>query len=199
MSKAIQADNEGKRYVNAGFLLFDHYSSLDAAAAASEVMRSAFLERFKAQHLEELLSFQRHVIKTLDSICAADTRNASPMVASPMSMPGSGAPNGRVAMFFGAAVVGSQHRPISGTNSLTTAQQHVVSITKLREVYKVADPHITRSMLNALLARGAQCEVDELLIMEAKREALPYENFKCNLLKKLLKKSMPQPEKKKKK
>jgi len=67
-----------------------------------------------------------------------------------------------------------------------------IVVSKLREALALADANKTRLELNQLLARGANCSIEDILIREAKRIPLSVEDFKRNLKTGLLKKS-PQP------
>ena len=64
-----------------------------------------------------------------------------------------------------------------------------VPIPKLREVLLIADPNKTRLELNLLLARGAGCTLETILLREAKRVPVILEEFKINIKNGLLKKS----------
>lgn len=74
-----------------------------------------------------------------------------------------------------------------------------VPIGKLREAIVLADSNKTRLEVNLLLARGASCSLEDILLREAKRVPIPLAAFKANVVNGLLKKSPPQAAKKAKK
>lgn len=74
-----------------------------------------------------------------------------------------------------------------------------ISLPKLREALILADANKTRVEINQLLARGAGCTVEAVLLREAKRIPVGVEEFKTNICAGLLKKSAPPGPKKAKK
>lgn len=71
-----------------------------------------------------------------------------------------------------------------------------VPVSKLREAMQLADPKKSRLEVNLLLARGAGCSLEALLLKEAKRVPVALEEFKANVVRGLLKKSPQAPAKK---
>ena len=56
-----------------------------------------------------------------------------------------------------------------------------VLVSRLRHALVNADPHRSRSEVNALLARGCGCDIEEALLREGGAEAAPLEDFKRRL------------------
>lgn len=74
-----------------------------------------------------------------------------------------------------------------------------ISLSKLREALVLSDVNKTRGEINQLLARGAGCTLESVLLKEAKRVPVLIEEFKVNIRAGVLKKSaVPQPKKPKK-
>jgi hypothetical protein len=65
----------------------------------------------------------------------------------------------------------------------------IMSIEKLRDAIMNADPGLARAGVNRLLARGAGLSVEEILLMESKKENIVVDIFKNNLKHMLLIKS----------
>ena len=74
-----------------------------------------------------------------------------------------------------------------------------IAIHKLREAIAAADANKTRTEVNQLLARGAACSVEAVLLREAKRIPLQVAEFKINICEGVFKKSPPPVPKKAKK
>lgn len=74
-----------------------------------------------------------------------------------------------------------------------------IAISKLREALVSVDSNKTRTEVNQLLARGAECTVEAVLLREAKHVSLVVEDFKVHVCSGLLKKSPPPLPKKTKK
>jgi hypothetical protein len=66
-----------------------------------------------------------------------------------------------------------------------------VRIALLREALALSDANKTRLEINLLLARGAGCSLEAILLKEAKRVPVLLEEFKQNIKNGLLKKSPP--------
>lgn len=64
-------------------------------------------------------------------------------------------------------------------------------IGKLRDALSFADPNKTRADINKMLARGCGVTIEEVLLMEAKKDLVPIDTFQRTLRKELLKKSGP--------
>lgn len=64
-------------------------------------------------------------------------------------------------------------------------------ISRYREALTIADPNKSRTEINALLARAANTNVEEMLLLEAKRVTLNFEEVRRRLRQGLLKRSAP--------
>eukprot|EP01038_Epipyxis_sp_PR26KG_P013229 gene13229-17729_t len=64
-------------------------------------------------------------------------------------------------------------------------------IGRYREALQYADPNLNRSEINHLLSRGCGVSLEEMLLLEAKRQPIPLEDFKKKIKNGLLKKSFP--------
>jgi len=69
------------------------------------------------------------------------------------------------------------------------ASESTMSIARLREALVLADENKPRGEINIYLARGCACSLEQMLLLEAKRENVPLADFKIRLVKGLLKKS----------
>lgn len=70
-------------------------------------------------------------------------------------------------------------------------QKDCMKIPRFRETLVFSDPDCPRVNVNKLLARGCGTSVENVLMMEAKRENVNVQKFKENLKLGLLKKSPP--------
>jgi len=168
----VELQNPDSRYVNGTLLLFD----------GEEGERSPFLELIKLQHLADCQAMERAVLACVDQqvqLAQAQALETSSMMTGVSGMGGGGGAPGAGA---GAALnVGE------------------IAISKLRDALVLADANKTRTEVNQLLARGAGCTVEAVLLREAKRVPLLVEEFKTNICTGLLKKSPPAVPKKAKK
>lgn len=139
LGKALAMDEQSSRFIDPDTLLYDDLQG--GAINHHQVQRSHFLEQLKLQHVNELLSFHKHVFDAIAQFHEVD----------------------EVSMTVG----------------------------KLREALVFADPQKPRAEVNKLLARACGGTVEEMLLQEARRVALPLEEIKRRLRQTLLTKSPP--------
>ena len=158
------------RYVNATPLLYE-----DPLTGA----RTAFLELLKTQHVEDCVSMERSVVSCIDQVCEASAAAAAATAASSVAtLPSTGGGTMPTTTAAGLA---------SATPVAATVQE--LPVSKLREALMLSDANKSRMEINQLLARGAGCSLEEVLLKEAKRVVLSVEAFKSKVVAGLLKKS----------
>lgn len=168
----VELQNPDSRYVNGTLLLFD----------GEEGERSPFLELIKLQHLADCQATERAVLSCIDhqvQLAQAQALETASMMTGASGMGGASTGGG------------------AGGGVVLNAGE--IAISKLRDALVLADGNKTRTEVNQLLARGAGCTVEAVLLREAKRVPLVVEEFKSNICLGLLKKSPPPAPKKAKK
>jgi len=152
---------------------------------------SNFFEQLKLQHISECLSYHDHVLSCIDlffhefsivSTAANNNANNNPSQTSAVQSTMAVA-NTTVASTTTIGGMSSSLVPPTITNEIT--------INKLREALMHADSNLSRSEVNHLLARGCGMTVEDVLIQEAKRELISFDDFRRKLKNGLLKKNIP--------
>lgn len=83
----------------------------------------------------------------------------------------------------------------SSSSRSSNAQKLNMTVGQLREALCHADTNKSREEINLLLSRGCACDLENLLLMEAKRVPVRLGPFIARIRKGILKKSLPQPSK----
>lgn len=113
LMKAVNVDNGHARAISLHSLFQED---------VTQGKRSHFLEQLKLQHILETISYEKHIMDSIDQF------NDPP--------------------------------------------EMTMTVSKLRDALTYADSQKARSEINFLLAKGCQCSIEDMLLLEAKRSAV---------------------------
>jgi len=167
LQRALALENKSSRYVlDIPSLLVEMEG--EAPSRGGTGARGMFCEMLRSQHITQSLQFYQDVMDSIDLVCG---------IHNPL------------------AIIEYNHQiqKPRGDNAATAAGESVVegTVAMFRNALLAVDPHKPRSEMNECMARGLGVTLEQMLLMEGKRQRVPVVEFKQLLKNSLLKKSVP--------
>jgi len=166
LQRALALENKSSRYVlDIPSLLVEMDD--EAPSRGGTGARGMFCEMLRVQHITQSLQFYQDVMESIDTVCG-------------MQNPG-------------LNIIEYNHQiQKPGVDSTAGGESNVVegTITMFRKALLAVDPHKPRSELNDYMSRGLGVTLEQMLLMEGKRQRVPVAEFKQRLKNSLLTKSV---------